>query len=44
MIGVGYAEGRAHAPDENVRWSDVERGTYATVRTIERWAGLTPSG
>lgn len=42
MIGVGYAEGRAHAPDENVRWVDVERGTYATVRTIERWAGLDP--
>ncbi|MDF1523877.1 MAG: M20/M25/M40 family metallo-hydrolase [Trueperaceae bacterium] len=40
MIGVGYAQGRAHAPDENVRWVDVERGTYATVRTIERWAGL----
>jgi len=42
MIGVGYAEGRAHAPDENVRWVDVERGTYATVRTIERWAGIEP--
>ena len=42
MIGVGYAQGRAHAPDENVRWVDVERGTYATVRTIERWAGLEP--
>jgi acetylornithine deacetylase/succinyl-diaminopimelate desuccinylase-like protein len=42
MLGVGYAEGRAHAPDENVRWIDVERGTLATVRTIERWAGLTP--
>jgi hypothetical protein len=40
MLGVGYAEGRAHAPDENVRWIDVERGTLATVRTIERWAGL----
>lgn len=44
MLGVGYAEGRAHAPDENVRWIDVERGTYATVRTIERWAGLAPRG
>ena len=43
MLGVGYAEGRAHAPDENVRWVDVERGTLATVRTIERWAGLTPA-
>jgi acetylornithine deacetylase/succinyl-diaminopimelate desuccinylase-like protein len=43
MLGVGYAEGRAHAPDENVRWVDVERGTLATVRTIERWAGLTPT-
>ncbi|MFO8149257.1 MAG: M20/M25/M40 family metallo-hydrolase, partial [Trueperaceae bacterium] len=42
MIGVGYAEGRAHAPDENVRWVDVERGTYATVRTVERWAGIEP--
>jgi acetylornithine deacetylase/succinyl-diaminopimelate desuccinylase-like protein len=44
MLGVGYAQGRAHAPDENVRWVDVERGTYATVRTIERWAGLEPRG
>lgn len=42
MIGVGYAQGRAHAPDENVRWVDVERGTYATVRTLERWAGSIP--
>jgi acetylornithine deacetylase/succinyl-diaminopimelate desuccinylase-like protein len=42
MLGVGHAQGRAHAPDENVRWIDVERGTLATVRTIERWAGLTP--
>ncbi len=42
MLGVGYAQGRAHAPDENVRWVDVERGTFATVRTIERWAGLEP--
>jgi acetylornithine deacetylase/succinyl-diaminopimelate desuccinylase-like protein len=44
MLGVGYAQGRAHAPDENVRWVDVERGTYATVRTIERWAGVEPHG
>lgn len=43
MLGVGYAEGRAHAPDENVRWVDVERGTYATVRALERWAGLAES-
>jgi acetylornithine deacetylase/succinyl-diaminopimelate desuccinylase-like protein len=42
MLGVGYAGGRAHAPDEHVRWVDVERGTFATVRTIERWAGLEP--
>jgi acetylornithine deacetylase/succinyl-diaminopimelate desuccinylase-like protein len=44
MIGVGYAGGRAHAPDEHVRWVDVERGTLATVRTIELWAGLRPPG
>jgi acetylornithine deacetylase/succinyl-diaminopimelate desuccinylase-like protein len=44
MLGIGYAESRAHAPDENVRWVDVERGTLATVRTIERFAGLTPPG
>jgi len=43
MLGVGYAGGRAHAPDEHVRWVDVERGTFATVRAIERWAGLTPT-
>ena len=42
MVGVGYTQGRAHAPDENVRWVDVERGTFATVRSIERWAGLEP--
>ncbi len=43
MLGVGYSQGRAHAPDENVRWVDVERGTFATVRTIERWAGVEPT-
>ena len=42
MLGVSYSEGRVHAPDENVRWVDVERGTLATVRTLERFAGLTP--
>jgi acetylornithine deacetylase/succinyl-diaminopimelate desuccinylase-like protein len=43
MLGVGHAQGRAHAPDENVRWVDVERGTLATVRTIERWVGAEPT-
>ena len=42
MIGIGHAGGRVHAPDENIRWIDVERGTLATVRTLERYAGLTP--
>lgn len=41
MLGVGYAGGRVHAPDENIRWVDVERGTLATLRTIERYAGLS---
>ena len=43
MIGIGHAGGRVHAPNENIRWIDVERGTFATVRAIERWSGLTPS-
>jgi acetylornithine deacetylase/succinyl-diaminopimelate desuccinylase-like protein len=40
MIGVGYPGSRVHSPNENVRMVDVHRGTYATVRTLERWAGL----
>jgi len=40
MIGIGHAGGRVHAPDENIRWIDVERGTLATLRTLERYAGL----
>jgi len=43
MLGVGYAESRVHAPDENLRWVDVERGTFATVRTLERFAGVPPT-
>ncbi len=43
MLGVGYPQGRAHAPDEHVRWTDVERGTFATVRTLERWVGTEPT-
>lgn len=42
MLGVGYPGSRVHAPDEHVRWVDVERGTFATVRALERFAGLTP--
>ncbi len=42
MIGVGYPGSRVHSPNENVRMVDVHRGTYATVRTLERWAGLAP--
>lgn len=41
MMGIGYAGGRVHAPNENIRWIDVERGTFATLRAIERWAGLS---
>ena len=40
MVGVNYAGGRIHSPDEHIRWRDVERGTFAVVRTIERFAGL----
>ena len=40
MIGVGYPGSRVHSPNEHVRMVDVHRGTYATVRTLERWAGL----
>ena len=37
MVGVNYAGGRIHSPDEHVRWRDVERGTLALVRTMERF-------
>lgn len=40
MMGIGNADGRAHAPNENIRWHDVHAGTFALVRTLERWAGL----
>jgi acetylornithine deacetylase/succinyl-diaminopimelate desuccinylase-like protein len=40
MVGVNYAGGRIHSPDEHIRWRDVERGTLALVRTMERFAGL----
>ncbi len=43
MVGVNYAGGRIHSPDEHVRWRDVERGTFALVRTMERFAGLATS-
>lgn len=42
MVGVNYAGGRIHSPDEHVRWRDVERGTFATVRAIERFADDWP--
>jgi acetylornithine deacetylase/succinyl-diaminopimelate desuccinylase-like protein len=40
MLGISYPGGRVHSPNEHVRWQDVHRGTYATVRTLERWAGI----
>jgi acetylornithine deacetylase/succinyl-diaminopimelate desuccinylase-like protein len=43
MLGVGNSNSRAHSPNENIRWVDVHNGTYATVRTLERWAGLEPA-
>ncbi len=36
--GVGYPEGRAHAPNENVRISDFVSGTRHTARIISRFA------
>jgi acetylornithine deacetylase/succinyl-diaminopimelate desuccinylase-like protein len=44
MLGVGNSNSRAHSPNENIRWVDVHNGNYATVRTLERWAGLEPAG
>jgi acetylornithine deacetylase/succinyl-diaminopimelate desuccinylase-like protein len=44
MIGVAYPGSGVHGPNEHVRLSDVERGTFALVRALERWAGLTPPG
>jgi acetylornithine deacetylase/succinyl-diaminopimelate desuccinylase-like protein len=44
MLGIGYPGNRVHSPNEHLRWQDVHRGTFATVRTLERWAGLTPPG
>ncbi len=40
MLGVSHGDSRAHSPNENIRWEDVHKGTYALVRAIERWAGL----
>ncbi len=36
--GVGYPEGRAHAPNENVRISDFISGTRHTARIVSRFA------
>lgn len=36
--GVGYPEGRAHAPNENVRIGDFVAGTRHTARIISRFA------
>ena len=44
MLGVSYPGGRVHSPNEHIRWQDVHRGTYATVRTLERWVGLAERG
>ncbi len=35
-----YHGSRMHSPNEHVRWRDVERGVFALVRTMERFAGL----
>ncbi len=40
MLGISYPGSRVHSPNEHIRWHDVHRGTYATVRTLERWAGI----
>jgi acetylornithine deacetylase/succinyl-diaminopimelate desuccinylase-like protein len=37
-IGCGYPGSRIHGPDEHVRIADVEAGTAATVRLLERIA------
>jgi acetylornithine deacetylase/succinyl-diaminopimelate desuccinylase-like protein len=38
MVGVSYPGSRVHSPNEHVRLVDVRRGTYGTVRLLERWA------
>ena len=38
MLGISHADSRAHAPNENIRWQDVHRGSFALVRAIENWA------
>lgn len=38
--GIGYPEGRAHAPDENIRISDFIVGTKHVVAIIEGLEGL----
>ncbi len=38
--GVGYPNGRVHAPNENVRIDDLVRGIQHTARIIGRFAGL----
>ena len=38
--GVGHPDGRAHAPDENIRLSDFVAGTKHVAAIIERLAGM----
>lgn len=38
--GIGYAESRAHSPDENIRISDFVAGTRHLARIVEGFAGL----
>ena len=40
MAGVGYADARAHAPDENIRLADYFEGLHFIGRLIERFAQI----
>lgn len=37
--GIGYPDGRAHAPNENIRINDFINGTRHTSRIVTRFAG-----
>lgn len=36
-LGCGYPGGRIHSPNEHVRWRDIENGSAAILRTLERF-------
>ena len=38
--GIGYSDGRAHAPDENFRLSDFIKGTQHTARILSRFGEM----